>query len=102
MYATFAFIGLFALGSVDAIVTGGADFGPSAAYAGEYRSAPVVMAAVTPASAAPIEDAAAVKAVLPEAVDYSVTSEVLLGGPEIVIGDDIVIEGLTAELASAL
>jgi len=81
--ATFAFIGLFALGSVDAIVTGGADFGPSSAYAGEY-SGPRV-AAAAPATVPVIETAAEAdtqKTVVAELVDYSFTAEELLGGLE--------------------
>lgn len=82
MVATFAFIGLFAVGSVDAIVTGGADFGPHSAYAAEYR--PTLIAPAAPVTAAaevelPATDDAALKAT---EVDYSFTTETLLGGPE--------------------
>ena len=81
-YATFAFIGLFAVGSVDAIVTGGADFAPHSAYAAEYR--PTIIAAAAPASAPaeielPATEDAALKAT---EVDYSFTTETLLGAPE--------------------
>jgi hypothetical protein len=80
---TFAFIGLFALGSVDAIVTGGADFGPGNAYAGEYSSPRIIApaAASAPTVETPVE-AEAQKTVAPEHVDYSFTTEELLGGPE--------------------
>ncbi len=80
-YATFAFIGFFAIGSVDAIVTGGADFAPHSAYAAEYRPASIT----TPAPASVLAAAElptpedALKAV---EVDYSLTTETLLGGPE--------------------
>jgi hypothetical protein len=81
MYATFAFIGLFTVGSVDAIVTGGADLAPHSAYAAEYRSTLITQPAPIPQPNAielpTVEDA--LKAV---EIDYSVTIEELLGGPE--------------------
>jgi hypothetical protein len=101
--ATFAFIGLFALGSVDAVITGGADFGPSAAYANEYRSAPVVTAQADAPAVIAEEPEQAVKTIAPEEVDYSFTTEVLLGGPEVVIGDEaILIDAALMELAPSL
>jgi hypothetical protein len=78
--ATFTFIGLFALGSVDAVVTGGADFGPTAAYASEYRPARApttvqpIVTVMTNLAPAPVEAA-------PGDIDYSFTGEELLGGP---------------------
>jgi hypothetical protein len=94
--ATFAFIGLFTLGSVDAIVTGGADFGPSSAYAGEYSSPRVI--APAPVSAPAVEIAAeteAQKTVAAEHIDYSFTTEELLGGPEplLAISDEPMADG---------
>lgn len=101
--ATFAFIGLFALGSVDAVITGGADFGPSAAYANEYRSAPIVTVQATPVAAIAEEPQPAVKTLPVETIDYSVTAEVLLGGPEIVIDPEaLVIDAALLELAPSL
>lgn len=84
MYGTFAFIALFAIGSVDAIITGGADFAPgSAAYAAEYTPARVTPAA-QPAAPVAVEEAAVSTTALKSAgeVDYSFTTEELLGGPE--------------------
>jgi hypothetical protein len=82
MFATFAFIGLFAVGSVDAVITGGADFAPGSAYAAEYtpvRMTPVVAPVVEQAA----EEAAPEEAVkMAGEVDYSFTTEVLLGAPE--------------------
>ena len=84
--ATFAFIGLFAFGSVDAIITGGADFGPSSAYAGEYSGPRVVAAApATVPVIEPVADTETKKTVVAELVDYSFTAEELLGGPEPVL-----------------
>jgi hypothetical protein len=102
--ATFAFIGLFALGSVDAVITGGADFGPSAAYANEYRSAQVVTVQAAPVAAAIAEEPQpAVKTLPAETIDYSVTAEVLLGGPEVVIDEEaIVIDASLLELSPTL
>ncbi|MBL8545723.1 MAG: hypothetical protein JNL81_04625 [Hyphomonadaceae bacterium] len=81
-YATFAFIGLFAIGSVDAIVTGGADFGPHSAYAAEYRPVRVVPAAPVTAPADVELPAVADAALKATEVDYSFTTETLLGEPE--------------------
>jgi hypothetical protein len=85
MIATFAFIGVFALGSVDAIITGGADFGIGAAYASEMpASTRIVRPQATippPVVVEALEDVAAAKAVENENVDYSFTTEELLGGP---------------------
>lgn len=85
MYATFAFIGAFAIGSVDAIITGGADFGPHSAYAAEYQAVRVTPpAAVTPAPAVEaVVEEEAVKTAAAAEIDYSFTTEVLLGGPEL-------------------
>jgi hypothetical protein len=83
MVATFAFIGVFAIGSVDAIVTGGADFAPGSAYAAEFTPTRIIPAA-TPA----IEPVAVEEAALTETakgageMDYRFTLEILLGGPE--------------------
>jgi hypothetical protein len=84
--ATFVFIGLFAVGSVDAIVTGGADFNPGSAYAMDYAPAVLtpVPTAVTPDDLAPLATEAETIAAV-ESVDYSFTTEVLLGGPETAI-----------------
>lgn len=80
MYATFAFIGFFAVGSVDAIITGRADFAPHAAYAAEYR--PTSFAAPAPVvTTAAVEEPATVEALKVTEVDYSFTTETLLGGP---------------------
>lgn len=85
MVATFAFISLFAIGSVDAIITGGADFAPGSAYAAEYR--PARVATVTPLAASVAAEDAAPTADLKSVgeVDYSFTNEELLGGPEPVL-----------------
>ena len=83
MYGTFAFIALFAIGSVDAIITGGADFAPGSAYAAEYtpaRVAPVALPAAQVALAEEVAPTAALKSV--GEVDYSFTTEELLGAPE--------------------
>lgn len=102
MITTFAFIAAFAIGSVDAIVTGGADFGPANAYATEYQPARVsaVQPLATPDAAEPVEeDVAELKTVTADAVDYSYTSEILLGGPEVVIiAEPILIESVIPEL----
>jgi hypothetical protein len=82
MIASFAFIGLFAVGSVDAIITGRADFAPGSAYAAEYHPARVEEAlqpTLAPAEEPAAEDAAKSAA----AIDYSFTTETLLGGPEL-------------------
>ncbi|ANP47415.1 hypothetical protein [Candidatus Viadribacter manganicus] len=82
MVATFAFIGLFAIGSVDAIIMGRADFAPGSAYAAEYQ--PERMLTPAPARVvAPVDEAAVEEAVKSAAsdIDYSFTTEVLLGGP---------------------
>jgi hypothetical protein len=82
-FGTFAFIAAFAIGSVDAIITGGADFGPTSAYAGEYAPARVTPL-VQPAAAVlePVEAAPAPEKDASDLVDYSVATEELLGGPE--------------------
>ncbi|MGQ0533559.1 MAG: hypothetical protein ACT4OF_12850 [Caulobacteraceae bacterium] len=100
--ATFAFIGLFALGSVDAVITGGADIDIGAtAYAGEYPSAQVVRAAH---AAAPtiVADATAdeetPRATAADDIDYSFTTEELLGGPELLtVTEELKEEVLAAE-----
>lgn len=84
MVATFAFIGLFAIGSVDAIITGGADFAPGSAYAAEYHG--VRTAAPAPVAVATVEEPKpedAAKSAEAAEVDYSFTTETLLGGPEL-------------------
>ncbi|MBX3430126.1 MAG: hypothetical protein KF779_11160 [Hyphomonadaceae bacterium] len=83
MYATFAFITLFAIGSVDAVVTGGADFAPHSAYAAEYT--PARVATVSRPVEEPetvVEEVAPSESMKAAAeVDYSFTTEELLGGP---------------------
>lgn len=81
MVATFAFIGLFAVGSVDAIVMGRADFAPGSAYAAEYR--PERMVTLAPVVTAPVEETVTETALksAESGVDYSFTTEILLGGP---------------------
>lgn len=105
MFATFAFIGLFAVGSVDAIITGGADFAPGSAYAAEYQS--VRVQAPAPQTLAVAEEAKpedAMKTAATAELDYSFTTEILLGGPEleITVGaeplfDDVLAEGEKVE-----
>lgn len=98
MMATFAFIGVFAVGSVDAIVTGRADFALGSAYAAEYQAvrvtapAPVVLAAV---EAPAVEEAT--KAATAAAIDYSFTAETLLGGPELELVTTPMFEDIMAE-----
>ncbi len=107
MVATFAFIGLFAVGSVDAIIMGRADFAPGSAYAAEYR--PERMVTLAPVAAAPVEEAVADGAVKLAAsdIDYSVTAEVLLGGPPEVelaslpVAEEVLAEGEKLQLAPA-
>jgi hypothetical protein len=88
--SAFAFILTFAVGSVDAIVTGGADFNPGA-EAAEMPQAYVQYVDYTPptftdAEAPPeAEEIVAIE-------DYSFTTETLLGGPEAVLASDIDIE----------
>jgi len=103
MAATFAFIGLFAVGSVDAIITGRADFAPGSAYASEYQAvrvatpAPVEVAAIEepkPDNSAKTADGAP--------IDYSYTTEILLGGPELdffatPLFEDVLAEGEKVE-----
>ncbi|MEZ5959497.1 MAG: hypothetical protein R3C30_03595 [Hyphomonadaceae bacterium] len=85
MVATFAFIGLFAVGSVDAIVTGGADFAPGSAYAAEYHPQPMIAPVQAPTPVIEIADTedAEAKSSAVEEMDYSFTTETLLGGPEL-------------------
>lgn len=105
MIATFAFIGLFAIGSVDAIITGGVDFAPGSAYAAEYQPARA-MPAPAPAAVAAVEAAEAEDVATKSAdgadIDYSFTTEVLLGGPELELAstplfDDALAEGEKVE-----
>ena len=96
MVATFAFIGLFAVGSVDAIITGGADFAPGSAYAAEYTPARVAGPASVTAAEAPKEDDTAKTAVTAN-IDYSFTTETLLGGPELELGATPLFEDVLAE-----
>ncbi len=99
MVATFAFISLFAIGSVDAIVTGGADFAPGSAYASEYR--PARIAPVTPTvEAAVLEETASTDEMKSAGeIDYSFTTEELLGGPEPVFAvvEEPAVEGFSFE-----
>lgn len=108
MVATFAFIGLFAVGSVDAIVMGRADFAPGSAYAAEYR--PERMVTLTPVVTAPVEETLA-EAALKSAesdIDYSFTAEVLLGGPieldlaSLPLAEEVLAEGEKLEAAPAV
>lgn len=93
-YAVFAFIAMFAVGSVDAIITGGADFTPVSAYAAEYSPAQITRT-VAPAPAAVVVEPEEAKAVVKmAAVDYSFTTEVLLGGPEVTVSDEEFIDWL--------
>lgn len=81
-FASFAFIGLFAIASVDAVVTGGADFDPGTAYAMDYPAAHVITPAPAPAVTAEPETPAETAKTVAEEIDYSFTTEDLLGGPE--------------------
>ncbi len=107
MVATFAFIGLFAVGSVDAIIMGRADFAPGSAYAAEYR--PERLETLTPPVAAPAQEAAPenVLKVAVSDIDYSFTAEVLLGGPpevelaSLTVADEALAEGEKVQLAPA-
>jgi len=108
MVATFAFIGLFAVGSVDAIITGGADFAPGSAYAAEYTPARVASPAPATVAAAeePKEDNTAKTAVTAN-IDYSFTTETLLGGPELdmlatPLFEDVMAEGEKVEQPAPL
>ncbi|MGE0292688.1 MAG: hypothetical protein AB7P97_10050 [Hyphomonadaceae bacterium] len=103
MYASFALIAAFAVSSVDAIVTGGADFGPSAAYAEEYQAASVAAAPNPAPPAEPSGNADIPKTVAPQRVDYSFTTEVLLGGPEVIIGEEsfVIDASVATDLATA-
>lgn len=98
MYATFAFIGLFAIGSVDAVITGGADFAPHSAYASEYRSTLVTPTALA-GQPSPVEIPTLDSAPKAAEVDYSFTTEVLLGGPEeqIAVAEELAPEGVATE-----
>lgn len=82
MYATFAFIGLFAIGSTDAVITGGADFAPHSAYAAEYRPTTVIPTAQQVSAPVAVELPAPDETLKSVEVDYSFTTETLLGGPE--------------------
>jgi len=97
MVATFAFISLFAIGSVDAIITGGADFAPGSAYAAEYTPARVTPVAAPVVELAAVDEAATDTTKTVGEIDYSVTNEILLGGPEeallAVVEEPIEVEG---------
>ena len=84
MVATFAFIGLFAIGSIDAVITGGADFAPGQAYAAEFTPTRVTPVAQPAAETLAVEEEVASADALKSAgeVDYSFTNEELLGAPE--------------------
>jgi hypothetical protein len=104
MVATFAFIGLFAVGSVDAIITGGADFAPGSAYAAEYQPTRMSAPSVAPADTPVLETAAAeIKAV--DNANYAYTDETLLGAPAEELAEaalpeveTVVFEGYKAEV----
>jgi hypothetical protein len=74
----FSFIFVFAAASVDAIVTGAADWSPGA-EAAEYRAAPA-LAYVAPVFVGADEPPAAREELA--LVSYSVSTEALLGGPD--------------------
>lgn len=98
MVATFAFIGLFAVGSVDAIITGGADFTPRSAYAAEYT--PTRVAQPQPTVVSTVEEPNAeetVKTAAAANIDYSQTTETLLGGPELDLVSTPLFEDMLAE-----
>src|SRR5690606_6884931 len=100
MAATFAFIGLFAIGSVDAIITGRADFAPGAAYASEYQAVRVVTPAPEPVEVAAVEEPEPdnpVKTADGAPIDYSYTTEILLGGPELILFATPLFEDVLAE-----
>ena len=92
--SAFAFIFTFFIGSVDAIVTGGADFN-AGAEAAEMPRAYVQHVNYTPPvfqdAEAPPEALEAI-----ELVDYSFTTEVLLGGPEAVFASDVNVEPIAS------
>jgi len=96
MVATFAFIGLFAVGSVDAIITGGADFAPGSAYAAEYHPQRVVQPEAAPAPVVEVASTEAASKAVAE-LDYSFTTETLLGGPELELGVTPLFEDILAE-----
>jgi len=94
----FAFIFTFFVGSVDAIVTGAADWNPGA-EAAEMPAAYTQLVDYTPpqftdAEAPPEAGEAS------ELVDYSFTTEVLLGGPETVLASDVEPEVATTTSAA--
>lgn len=101
MVATFAFIGLFAIGSVDAIITGGADFAPGQAYAAEFKPTRVTPVAQPAAEILAAEEEATAAEALKSAgeVDYSFTTEELLGAPEaeLMAAQELVIPDFTFE-----
>ncbi|MEQ1820113.1 MAG: hypothetical protein ABL871_16035 [Terricaulis sp.] len=101
MVATFAFIGLFAIGSVDAIITGGADFAPGSAYAAEYRPARVMPTSAPSTETLAVEEDVDANEALKSAgeIDYSFTTEELLGGPEPVLAvvEEPVVESFSFE-----
>jgi len=101
MYATFAFIAAFGLGSVDAIITGGADFAPGSAYAAEYRPAQITHTFAPAPAVAVVEEPSTEAPVKTVAVDYSFTTEVLLGGPELTVSDEEFIDWLAVAPAGA-
>jgi hypothetical protein len=85
--SAFAFVFTFFIGSVDAIVTGAADFNPGA-EAAEMPRTHVQHVTYTPPvfqdAEAPPEAFEAI-----ELVDYSFTNETLLGGPETMLVSDV-------------
>lgn len=101
--ATFAFIAAFTIFSVDYLITGGPDWNPGGeAYAMEMVS-PTRAPTYWP-EALPVEPLPEREAEIVAAVDYSFTSEVLLGGPQATLADATLAESAgpkTFMLASA-
>jgi hypothetical protein len=88
--SAFAFIFTFFVGSVDAIVTGAADWNPGAEAAEMPRAYAQHVDYVLPAfsdAEAPPEEAQAIAL-----EDYSFTTETLLGGPDTGLANDIGVE----------
>ncbi len=78
--AAFALIAAVLVGSVDYLITGGPDWNPGAAEAAQIAPTPALIAAPVAPAPAPDPVGAAPRFAL-EAVDYSVATETLLGGP---------------------
>jgi hypothetical protein len=80
---TFALLAAFTIASVDYLVTGGPEWNPGEAYAMPMPQTPqarTVQRATTPV----VEPLPVIEPAELETIDYSVTTETLLGGPEIV------------------